>query len=109
MIAAARTDRFEWSPRARGAGTPLSPVSVPKRETNPASLRVHGDHEARSPRRAMSRMICSPQVRASPAWPPKRSWLMGMRYSATHPSESTAVATSHTAFHESSSLPSSKW
>ena len=35
-----------------------------------------------------------------------RSCESGMRYSAVQPSESTAVATSHTASHASSSLPS---
>ena len=55
----------------------------------------------RSLRLATSRQIPKPNDAESPL---KRSWLNGSRNSATHPSESTAAAPSHTPSHVMSSM-----
>jgi hypothetical protein len=50
----------------------------------------------------MSRTTMKPKVWSSPG--AYRIWLKGMRNSATHPTESIFVATSHTASQDGSSL-----
>ncbi len=52
-----------------GGRSESSPVSVPKRETNPGALAGAGDQSASSPSRAISREKFTPHGRTAPTAP----------------------------------------
>ncbi len=104
-LSACCATRYGSTSRRRGGSIPWIPTRSPNSDTHPDASFGIGFHCTVSFLRWINRSMLNPHTSSGSS--EKRSCENGIRNSAVHPSSSTSVATSHTAFHESSSFVSS--